>query len=208
MAIENAHLEDFKTPLEMFYRWEAEVPDNIWLRQSAGGAWHDTSWGEAGGQSRKLATALQAMDLQKGDKVGIYAANSPQWIMADLAIMMAGMVTVPIYTTMPPDKVSYVAEHSDMKAVFVDSSIDIDKLRTLVPAGMALIAMPGADSERANASWDDIMQTHAAVERKPLRVLGFDWLLLFVHGHQHDSTVATALAALVLALSQPPVMQR
>ncbi|MGI9295174.1 MAG: AMP-binding protein [Pseudomonadales bacterium] len=169
MATENAHLEDFKTPLEMFYRWEAEVPDAVWLRQSTGGEWNDYSWGEAGGQSRKLATALQAMGLQKDDKVGIYAANSPQWIMADLAIMMAGMVTVPIYTTMPPDKVSYVAEHSDMKALFVDASIDIDKLRALVPAGTSLIAMSGVDSERADASWDGVLQAHAPVEGKPLR---------------------------------------
>ncbi|MGI9287525.1 MAG: AMP-binding protein, partial [Pseudomonadales bacterium] len=169
MAIENAHLEDFKTPLEMFYHWEAEVPNNIWLRQSAGGAWQDYSWGEAGGQSRKLATALQAMGLQKDDKVGIYAANSPQWIMADLAIMMAGMVTVPIYTTMPADKVSYVADHSDMKALFVDNSIDIEKLRKLVPVGMPLIAMPGADSKRADASWDAILTAHVPVEGEPLR---------------------------------------
>lgn len=169
MAVKNTLPEGFKTPLEMFYRWEAEVSDNVWMRQSTGGAWHNYSWGGAGEQSRKVAAALQGMNLQKGDKVGIYAANSPHWVMADLACMMAGMVTVPVYTTMPADKVSYVAEHSDMKALFVDASIDIERLCTLVPAGMPLIAMPGADHDRAEASWDAILQTHAPVEGEPLR---------------------------------------
>ncbi len=169
MTSKNAHLKEFKTPLEMFYHWEEGEPDNIWLRQSAGGEWTDYSWREAGQQSRKVATALQSMGLQKDAKVGIYAANSPHWIMADVANMMAGMVTVPIYTTMPPDKVSYVADHSDMKALFFDASSNADELRTLVSDDVLLIALPGADATGADANWDAIMQEHAPLAGQPLR---------------------------------------
>lgn len=169
MASEHAHLQEFKTPLEMFYHWEQDAPDSIWLRQSSGGKWSDYSWREAGQQSRKVAAGLQALGLQKDTKVGIYAANSPQWIMADLANMMAGMVTVPIYTTMPPDKVSFVVEHSDMQALFFDASGSAEELRALVPEGMPLIAMPGADSTGADASWDAILQEYAPLTGQPLR---------------------------------------
>ena len=169
MASEHAHLEDFKQPLEMFYHWEQNAPENIWLRQSAGGEWTDYSWREAGQQSRKVATALQALGLDKDAKVGIYAGNSPQWIMADLANMIAGMVTVPIYTTMPPDKVRYVAEHSDMQALFFDASSSAEQLRPLVPEGVSLIAMPGADSSGADASWDTILQEQKPLAGQPLR---------------------------------------
>lgn len=169
MSTENAYLEEFKTPLEMFYRWETQAPDNIWLRQSAGGSWQDYSWAEAGQQSRKLAAMLHDMGLQRGDRVGIYAANSPQWIMADLANMMAGMVSVPIYTTMPPDKVSYVAEHSDMQALFYDASISAEQLRKLVPDGVKLIAAPGADSSGADGSWQATLERQAPLPGNPLR---------------------------------------
>ncbi len=169
MASENPLLKDFKQPLEMFYHWEQSAPENIWLRQSAAGEWTVYSWAEAGQQSRKVAAALQALGLQKDTKVGIYAGNSPHWIMADLANMMAGMVTVPIYTTMPPDKVSFVAEHSDMQALFFDANSSADELRSLVPEGVLLIAMPGADSTGADASWDAILQQQEPLAGQPLR---------------------------------------
>ena len=154
---------DFKTPLEMFYQWEAQMPDQSWFRQETGGAWRDISWAEAGILARRLAAAIQAMGLHKGDKVGIYAANSPEWILTDLACMMAGMVTVPIYTTMPMDKVKYVAQHSDMRAVFVGPGISIAPLRSELPGAVLIAGLPGVDSADADQHWEDMISKKSTI---------------------------------------------
>ncbi|MGK0498968.1 MAG: long-chain acyl-CoA synthetase [Oceanicoccus sp.] len=111
--------DDFKSILEMFYQWENTNPDGAWLRQFEGQGWRDYSWATAGQIARQLAAGLQASGLKPGDKVGIYAENCARWVIADLAIMMAGLVSVPIYTSMPEDKIRYVVEHSDMKLLLV-----------------------------------------------------------------------------------------
>lgn len=110
---------DFKLPLEMFYQWEQQQPNNTWLCQHDGTQWRDYSWSEVGITARQLAAGLLAQGLEAGDKVGLYAENSAHWVIADVAIMMAGLVSVPIYTSMPEDKIRYVVDHSEMKLLLV-----------------------------------------------------------------------------------------
>lgn len=173
---------DFKTPLEMFYHWEAQMPDQSWFRQASGGSWRDISWAEAGVVARRLAAGIQAMGLNKGDKVGIYAANSPEWIIADLACMMAGMVTVPIYTTMAMDKVKYVAQHSDMRAVFIGSGISAETLRKELPAGLLLIALPGTQHTATDSNWEDIISQNPPLDGNPLRDPQDLWTIVYTSG--------------------------
>ena len=118
MSTENSLSDSFKTPLEMFYHWESVNPEKVWLRQPGDDGWKDYTWSQVGKECRAVAAALIDMGLNSGDKVGIYANNCAHWIMADVAIMMAGMTSVPVYPPMPTDKIQYVAEHSEMKALF------------------------------------------------------------------------------------------
>lgn len=74
--------------------------------------------------------ALSASGLQKGDRVGIYARNCPQWLIAQYALLSAGMVAVPIYDTLGPNIIEYVCNHSHVKAVFV-STLNFDKLESV-----------------------------------------------------------------------------
>jgi long-chain acyl-CoA synthetase len=59
------------------------------------------------------------MGLSKGDRVGILSKNCAEWFIADLAIMMAGMISVPIYFTANRETIQYIIEESDSKVVFV-----------------------------------------------------------------------------------------
>lgn len=173
---------DFKTPLEMFYHWEQTIPNQAWLRKFSQGQWRDISWAEAGSQCRKVAAALVALGLHDGDKVGIYGANSPHWIMADIACMMAGVVTVPVYTTMPLDKVSYVADHSDMRALFVDGGIDLTDLRDVLPPNTPLIALPGGDIEKMDFNWQQIQDSVAPIEAQVERDPNDLWTIIYTSG--------------------------
>lgn len=115
----NGFPDDFKTPLGMFYQWESLKPDTVWLRQCFRESDTVYTWSQAGDLARKLASGILALGLKPGDRVGIYSQNTAKWVITDLAIMMAGLVSVPIYASMSEEKIKYIVEHSEMKAMFV-----------------------------------------------------------------------------------------
>ena len=69
------------------------------------------SWSEIWSQVRKVARVLVATGLEPGDRVCIDAATSLEWVIAELAVMAAGGVSVPIYPTVPADECAWIAEH-------------------------------------------------------------------------------------------------
>ncbi|MEH6556869.1 MAG: AMP-binding protein [Oceanicoccus sp.] len=177
-----AALENFKTPLDMFYQWEAQRPESVWLSMSHQGQWQSYTWSDVGSQSRKIAAALQNMGLQRGDKIGICAANSPHWVMADLACMMGEFVLVPIYATMTPDKMIYVAEHSDMVALFTDGSLDIAAMREVLPAGSPIIAIGDNCASRCDDSWSNIITSTTPVQGSPSPAPDALWTIVYTSG--------------------------
>lgn len=70
---------------------------------------------------------LLSLGLNKGDTVGFYAQNCPQWTMMQYAVASAGLVVVPIYDTLGPNIVEYVCNHSELKVVLV-SAQNFEKL--------------------------------------------------------------------------------
>ncbi|MBA3669822.1 MAG: long-chain fatty acid--CoA ligase [Sphingomonas sp.] len=101
----------------------------LWAKKD--GEWRPTSWNEASRQVAALAKSLRAIGLQQGDRVVLVSENRPEWLIADLAIMAAGCVTVPTYTTNTIRDHAHVLGNSSARAAIVSTQ----KLaRTLVPA--------------------------------------------------------------------------
>ncbi|MEW6349359.1 MAG: acyl--CoA ligase family protein [Thermodesulfobacteriota bacterium] len=69
----------------------------------------------------RLAHALLAKGIGKGDKVAIICPNTPAMIEAHFAVPMIGAALVPINTRLSPGEVSYIVRHSDSRALFLDS---------------------------------------------------------------------------------------
>ncbi|NMP16396.1 AMP-binding protein [Thalassotalea sp. Y01] len=109
----------YQTPLSHFLGHAQERPQQIFLHQPVKGEYREFSFAETERQARIIATFLHAQGYQKGDRIGILSKNCAQWFIADLAIMMAGMISVPIYATAGASTITYVAEHSDMRALFI-----------------------------------------------------------------------------------------
>ena len=117
-----------KLPLESFSNLVNKHPDKPYLHQPVERELHIFTWSEVDCSARKIAKSLQDMGLTEGDRVGILSKNCAEWFIADLAIMMAGMISVPIYFTANRDTIKYIIEDSDTKVVFVG------KLDSLVEA--------------------------------------------------------------------------
>jgi long-chain acyl-CoA synthetase len=83
----------------MFFEQADTKGDSAFLWKKRGGEWQSVSWKEAAQQAQLLAVALKEYGLTPGDRVVLVGENSPEWAIADFAIMAAGGVTVPAYTT-------------------------------------------------------------------------------------------------------------
>jgi long-chain acyl-CoA synthetase len=85
-------------PLPRVYGWERERGERIFLTQTFdAGKLRQWSWAQATREARRMAAYLKAQDWEPGSRVAILSRNSAWWVMADLAIWMAGHVSVPVY---------------------------------------------------------------------------------------------------------------
>jgi len=75
-----------------------------------------------------VARGLRKLNVKPGDRVAILSENRAGWIIADLGILCAGAVTVPIYPTNTPEQVAYAITHSEARIVFVSSRAQYRKL--------------------------------------------------------------------------------
>lgn len=154
-------------PLQCLYRWERERSNQIYLTQpTGGGAVQDITWREAADQVRRMATWLGSQGWVAGSRVAIIGKNSAHWILADLAIQMAGFVSVPIYPTFNGEALAYILQHSEARACFVGKMDDTANLQTGVPPGMPLIALPLAPAIKA-LQWADLQAKNSPVEGTP-----------------------------------------
>ena len=108
------------SPLEMFYRWEQETPDLVFLRQSKGdGTWDEYTWREVAERVRRIAHYLRAQNLAQGSRIGIWSSNSADWIMVDLAIMLSGHISVPLYPGQSCASARFVLEQAEVALIFM-----------------------------------------------------------------------------------------
>src|SRR5690606_14250663 len=68
------------------------------------------------------AESLRALGLEQGDRVMLVSENRPEWAIADLAIMAAGGITTPAYTTNTERDHQHILENSGARAVIVSSA--------------------------------------------------------------------------------------
>jgi long-chain acyl-CoA synthetase len=109
----------FKSPLQAFLHWENETPNNFFLKQNFKGETLTFTFAEAGEEARKIATALNNYNLPKKSHIALLSKNCVQWLLSDLAIMMSGHVSIPIYPTLNAESIKQILEHSESKAIII-----------------------------------------------------------------------------------------
>ena len=150
-------MQDYKSPLEMFYHWEIETPNKLYMRQPINGEWHHWTWSETAIQVRKMAAYLKSLDFPANSKIATLSKNCAHWIISDLAIMMAGHVSVPLYPNLKAQSITQIIEHSEAKLLFVGKLDDFESMRPGVPKDLPCIAFPFY-SEEGYPVWDDLIK--------------------------------------------------
>ncbi len=102
-----------------FYDCEKSLADNVFLRQPKGSEWKEYTWSEVGLTARKLATGLKSLGLKQKSHIGLVSKNCSEWIIADLAITMAGYISVPFFPTLKSHEMKHLIDFGDVEALFV-----------------------------------------------------------------------------------------
>ncbi|MFJ5258221.1 AMP-binding protein [Pseudomonas sp. NPDC088414] len=150
----------FRLPLDVFYEREARHPRQRFLVQPIGGGQVETlTWADAGHQARCAAHWLRARELPQGSHIALISKNCAHWIIADLAIWMAGHVSVPLYPNLTADSVNQVLTHSESVLAFIGKLDDWPGMSAGIPADMPTISLPLHPPGEFDFSWDDLQKS-------------------------------------------------
>ena len=161
-------MQDYKSPLEVFYHWEKETPNKLYMRQPINGEWYHWTWSETATQVRKMAAYLKSLNFPANSKIATLSKNCAHWIISDLAIMMAGHVSVPLYPNLKAKSITQILEHSEAKLLFVGKLDDFDSMRPGVPKDLPCVAFPFY-SEEGYPVWDDLIKDVVPVTENVVR---------------------------------------
>ncbi len=171
-----------KLILDYIYDHEAGHPDKVFLTQPIGGGQvTDYTWAKTLDQARRMAAHLKSRGLEPGARIAILSKNCAHFIMAELAIWMAGGTTVAIFPTETAETVRYVLEHSESSLLFV-GKLDIwPQQQPGVPAGLPCIAFPLAPRTEFE-TWDAIVARTPPLAGRPARAENDMAMLIYTSG--------------------------
>jgi long-chain acyl-CoA synthetase len=145
------------------------------MRFSDGAGWHSIPHQEVLTRVTTLAAALEAIGIERGDRVAILSENRPEWHITDFAVLGLGAVDVPIYATLPPNQIAFILKDAGAKAIFVSTREQLDKIleiRDQLPELREVISFDVAGREGVRALADfmgDGEQRISAGEASDLR---------------------------------------
>lgn len=155
--------------LARFYRWERERPTLNFLTQPHdGGKVRQWNWSQFASEVRRMAAYLKSQGWEPGSRVAILSRNCAWWLMADLAIWMAGYVSVPIYPSLNCRTARYILEHSGSKGCFLGATDEREMAHCGVPPGILCVGFPTAPSAD-HPVWDAIVASGSPLSGNPER---------------------------------------
>jgi len=141
------------------------------LRYKDGDVWKDVTHQEVARRVKHAALGLKELGIRPGERVAILSENRPEWAMADFATLTAGCADVPVYPTLPAAQVSYILNDSDARAVFVEGTLQFEKvaaIRDATPKLEFVIVFAAAEGMAGPGviSFQELTQRGAAADGK------------------------------------------
>ena len=171
---------DFK-----FYEWEEKLKDKPFLKQPFGDVWEVYTWGEVGQYARKLATGLKSLGLRENAHIGLVSKNCREWIIADLAIMMAGYISVPFFPNLTSEEINTLLTFGDVDLLIAGKVEDWEEQKQGVPEGIPIIAFPnysGHSKITEGHQWFHFINQFEPLQTPHVPKLSDVWTIIFTSG--------------------------
>ena len=160
-----------KLPLEMFQSWVRQQPNRVYLHQPVNRQLVPFLWHQVDDQTRRMAQYIVDQGYPKGSQIAIMSKNCAHWIMADLAIWMAGHVSVPLYPNLTAQTIEQILNHSDSKMLFVGKLDGFDQMCSGIPQSVHCVQFPHRlyKTTESYQCWDAIVKDTGPLKDIPER---------------------------------------
>ncbi len=102
------------------------------LNYKRDGEWHSISSTRLLECAGQIALGLYSLGIRKGDRVAILAGNSPEWTLADAGCQFAGVIDVPIYTTLTHESIRYILDDSQARLIFLEDRAMFERVAPVI----------------------------------------------------------------------------
>ena len=124
-------LNNYNNLLELFFdQYEKQDKNNIFLI-NLGNPKHKLSWEKTYLLVNHLSNQI-SKDIKLGDRCVLISENRPEWMISDLAIMLAGGISVPSYTTYTTKDYEYIIKDCEPSVIIVSNNIQFNKIKNIL----------------------------------------------------------------------------
>ena len=155
-----------KTVIDYLEHCSQEFPERNWLRDLHGDQFTEWTWLQACNELQAVAAWMESEYGDKGCAAGLLSRNRAHWVMADMAIIASGNVSVPIFTTQSVETTNYILGFTDVRVLFLGESENWNRVRAIVPENVQLVALPGVEPPEEHLRWDDIVRENKGCHAK------------------------------------------
>ena len=148
------------TIMDYLDRWNEQCPERVWLKDRQGDEFTEWNWRQVRQELLAVATWLEKQLGDQASTVAILSRNRAHWMLADMAVIASGNVTVPIFTTQAVDTCKYIFDFADIKVLFLGEAENWQHVQEVLPEHARIVALPGVDPGTPHLRWQDILDEH------------------------------------------------
>ncbi|MDA0630501.1 MAG: AMP-binding protein, partial [Proteobacteria bacterium] len=141
--------------------WANTQPNKIWMRDLNETGADEFTWGDTVAEIDRVASWLEA-EFGEKQRMALLSRNRAHWIMADMAIIHSGNVTVPLFTTHATTTAEYILDFTEIKILFLGQTENWDGVKSVLPADCLLITLPGVECDLQHTTWVEIVSAAPA----------------------------------------------
>ncbi len=147
------------TIIEFVEKYTHEFSSHVFLREKVDGKWTETSFEQTRKEGYRIGAGLMSMGLRKGDRVSLLSEGRNMWILAELGILYAGGVSVPLSVKLEESNdLTFRIQHSESKFIIVSGG-QLPKIRRIisqldcVEKVIVLDNIPAANAKEVSMEW-------------------------------------------------------
>ena len=171
-----------------FYKWEKEKANDPFLRQPFGDNWLEYTWAEVGLMARKIASSIDSYNLPEKSHIGLISKNCREWVIADLAIMMSGHISVPFFPTLKSYELENLIDFGEVKLLFAGKLENWEEQSKGVK-NIPIISFPNYKNHSAipnSANWNELLSKFDPKTDNYHPKLKDIWTIVFTSGTTGD----------------------